>query len=120
MECKVECKVECNQDKEPETHLNTLVGQRPRADLSAYGKFRTWPGGEAFMQGRFPLSEVSAFYCRCFAERVPEGMTFHQKWSQNGLKWSRKGAKSDQNGARREPKRAKGPKKDPLRKSTDF
>ena len=60
------------------------------------------------MQGRYPLSGVSAIFCRCFAERVPEGRVFDQKGSQNYPKWGRKGTRSDQNGAKREPKRGKG------------
>jgi hypothetical protein len=51
---------------------------------------------------------MPAIFCRCFAEMVPKGMTFDQKWSQKGLKWSQKGAQNDQNGAKSEPKRAKG------------
>ena len=42
---KVECKVVQRKAKgKIRTHLNTLVGQRPRADLDAFGKCRTVPG----------------------------------------------------------------------------
>ena len=80
---------------------------------SAYGKIPHVAWEEASMQGGFPLMEVSAIFCRCCTERVPNGVVFDQKGSQNGPKWSRKGAKSDQNGARREPKRGKGTYKGP-------
>ena len=87
---------------------------------SAYGKIPHVAWEEASMQGGFPLMEVSAIFCRCCTERVPNGVVFDRKGSQNGPKWSRKGAKSDQNGARREPKRGKGTYKGPLRKSIGF
>ena len=85
----------------------------PRLDLVARGKIPLRVQGKLGFREEFPLSEASTIFCRCLAERVPEGLTCDQKWNQHGPKWGQKGAKGDQNGAKREPTRATGTSKGP-------
>ena len=73
--------VECIPEKET---ANASKHARWPAATCGYSKlptakFRTWPGGEAYMQGQFSMSEVSAICCACFVERVLEGMIFDKR-----------------------------------------
>ena len=88
-ENKVECKKwsakgtyrKASADREPTTHLNTLGGQRPRADLIQVptAKFRTWSQRGVSTDGG------SYDYLRVRAESVST-FTFLQKWFRTSAK----------------------------------
>ena len=83
-----ECR-KASADREPTTDLNTLGGQRPRADLIQVptAKFRTWSQRGVSTDGG------SYDYLRVRAESVPT-FTFLQKWFRTSAKGETKSNKN--------------------------
>ena len=81
---KVECKKwsakgkcrKASADREPTTHLNTLGGQRPRADLIAYAH-SAWPG--------FRVASFANFY-QNRTKMIPKSTTNGTDWARGGRK----------------------------------
>ena len=125
-ENKVECKKwsakgtyrKASADREPTTHLNTLGGQRPRADLIQVptAKFRTWSqrgvstDGGSYDAGACGKCSNIYFFTKMVSNISKRWNQIEQKqdfWrsltfegSQKGAKGSQKGAKGSQKGAK--------------------